>query len=524
MPPTPRRMGAEGIGLCRTEHMFLAAERLPLVRRLILTDDPDVEQDALADLEHAQQIDFEGILAEMAGLPVTIRLLDPPLHEFLPDFLQLMTAETRGQLDDEGHLELAAVRRLHEVNPMIGTRGVRLGVVRPGLYQMQVRALLRAITTASELGHRPNVEVMIPLVVDPSEMRLARQWVADAARDVSFGGHVAVGAMLETPRAALLAGELAEVSDFFSFGTNDLTQLIFGFSRDDVGTKLIPTYLRSGLLDHDPFESLDPVGVGRIIQYACENARATNPTMRIGVCGEQAGDPESAKMLVTYGVDYVSCSPYRVPVARLGCRPGTARERSHRSRRTVRASAARGPRRGATVPEAPRHPTAQTVHRGHGAHAGRGRVPRTARPSHQGIRRSRGARRHRRSASTPSNPSCRLTLKPACAVTWRRAVCGNSRPPAASTIWRCVPNALGAGRGAAPPLRAVPRAQRGVQGSVQPLADARGRTQRPQRRRVRPGAGGGTSATPSRSNASPPWLRRSARPLRDLPTPVGATR
>ena len=312
-----RRMGAEGIGLCRTEHMFLAAERLPLVRRLILTDDPDVERHALADLEAAQQVDFEGILAEMAGLPVTIRLLDPPLHEFLPDFMQLVAAEARGELDGDGHLELAAVRRLHEVNPMIGTRGVRLGVVRPGLYEMQVRALLRAVMTAGSLGHEPNVEVMIPLVVDPSEMRLAREWVADAARDVAFVGHVGVGAMLETPRAALLAGELAEVSDFFSFGTNDLTQLIFGFSRDDVGSKLIPDYLRAGLLESDPFESLDEAGVGRIIRFACENARATNPTMRIGVCGEQAGDPESAKMLVTYGVDYVSCSPYRVPVARL---------------------------------------------------------------------------------------------------------------------------------------------------------------------------------------------------------------
>ncbi len=312
-----RRMGAEGIGLCRTEHMFLAEERLPLVRRLILTDDPDVEQAALADLEHAQQVDFEGILAEMAGLPVTIRLLDPPLHEFLPDLLQLVAAEARNELDNAGHLELAAVRRLHEVNPMIGTRGVRLGVVKPGLYQMQVRALLRAVTTASAQGHNPNVEVMIPLVVDPREMSLARGWVADAANDVAFTGHVGVGAMLETPRAALLAGELAEVSDFFSFGTNDLTQLIFGFSRDDVGSRLIPEYLRAGLLEHDPFETLDPVGVGRIIRLACENARATNPTMRIGVCGEQAGDPESAKMLVTYGIDYVSCSPYRVPVARL---------------------------------------------------------------------------------------------------------------------------------------------------------------------------------------------------------------
>ena len=312
-----RRMGAEGIGLCRTEHMFLAADRLPLVRRFILTNDPDDERDALADLEQVQQGDFEALLSVMGSLPVTIRLLDPPLHEFLPDLLQLVAAEARGELDKAGQLELAAVRRLHEVNPMIGTRGVRLGVVKPGLYQMQVRAVLRAVETVTAQGHDPNVEVMIPLVIDPTEMRMARRWVADAAQAVGYTGDIGVGAMLETPRAALVAGELAEVSDFFSFGTNDLTQLVFGFSRDDVGSKLIPEYLKAGLLQKDPFESLDEGGVARIIRYACENARATKASMKIGVCGEQAGDPESAKLLVSYGVDYVSCSPYRVPVARL---------------------------------------------------------------------------------------------------------------------------------------------------------------------------------------------------------------
>ena len=312
-----RRMGAEGIGLCRTEHMFLADDRLPLVRRFILTNDPAEEQAALADLEHAQQVDFEGILTAMDGLPITVRLLDPPLHEFLPDLERLVVAEALGELDHLGHIELAAVRRLHEVNPMIGTRGVRLGVVKPGLYQMQVRALLRAVATVTAQGRTPMVEVMIPLVVDPTEMRMARAWVAEAASEVGFDGGVSVGAMLETPRAALLAGELAEVSDFFSFGTNDLTQLIFAFSRDDVGSRLIPEYLRAGLLEKDPFESLDQVGVGRIIRYACQHARDTNPAVKIGVCGEQAGDPESAKFLVACGVDYVSCSPYRVPVARV---------------------------------------------------------------------------------------------------------------------------------------------------------------------------------------------------------------
>ncbi len=313
-----RYLGAEGIGLCRTEHMFLAEDRLPLVRRFILTDDPAEERAALADLEAAQQADFEGILTVMESLPVTVRLLDPPLHEFLPDLQRLVVAEALGELDDDGRVELAAVRRLHEVNPMIGTRGVRLGVVKPGLYEMQVRALFRAVATVSAVGLTPNIEVMIPLVVAPSEMAMARTWVTTALAEVANdGARVSIGAMLETPRAALVAGELAEVSDFFSFGTNDLTQLMFAFSRDDVGSKLIPEYLRHGLLDSDPFEVLDQIGVGRIIRHACEHARATKADIKIGVCGEQAGDPESAKFLVACGVDYVSCSPYRVPIARL---------------------------------------------------------------------------------------------------------------------------------------------------------------------------------------------------------------
>ncbi len=312
-----RHLGAEGIGLCRTEHMFLADDRLPLVRRLILSDVPSEERDALTELAAAQQADFEGILSVMDGLPITIRLLDPPLHEFLPELERLVVAEALGELDDNGRFELAAVRRLHEVNPMIGTRGVRLGVVKPGLYQMQVRALLHAVIAVQAQGRSPKVEVMIPLVIDPTEMAMARAWVAEAVASVGFEGVVSVGAMLETPRAALVAGELAEVSDFFSFGTNDLTQLTFAFSRDDVGSKLIPEYLRHGLLESDPFESLDQIGVGRLIRYACEHARDANAAIKIGVCGEQAGDPESAKFLVACGVDYVSCSPYRVPIARL---------------------------------------------------------------------------------------------------------------------------------------------------------------------------------------------------------------
>ena len=312
-----RRMGAEGIGLCRTEHMFLADDRLPLVRRFILTDDPAEERALLDALEAAQRHDFEGILREMDGLPVTVRLLDPPLHEFLPELERLVVAEALGTLDDITRAELAAVRRLHEVNPMIGTRGIRLGVVRPGVYQMQVRALLRAMATVEAEGVVTAVELMIPLVVDVAEMRLARGWVDEAAMAVGFTGQLAVGAMVETPRAAILADELAGASDFFSFGTNDLTQLTFAFSRDDVGSRLVPEYVRSGLLTADPFESLDAHGVGRLMRFACDGARRVKPTMKLGVCGEQAGDPASARFLVGCGIDYVSCSPYRVPVTRL---------------------------------------------------------------------------------------------------------------------------------------------------------------------------------------------------------------
>ncbi|MBK9971662.1 MAG: hypothetical protein IPP16_13425 [Acidimicrobiaceae bacterium] len=286
-----RHLGAEGIGLCRTEHMLLADDRLPLVRRFILTDVAGEGQAALADLEEVQQADFEGLLAAMDGLPITVRLLDPPLHEFLPELERLVVAEALGELDEEGHIELAAVRRLHEVNPMIGTRGVRLGVIKPGLYQMQVRALLRAVAAVRAEGRSPRVEVMIPLVIDPTEMQMARAWVTEATAAVGFEGVVSVGAMLETPRAALVAGELAEVSDFFSFGTNDLTQLMFAFSRDDVGSKLIPEYLRHGLLERDPFESLDQIGVGRLIRHACEHARDTNAASRSASAASRPATP-----------------------------------------------------------------------------------------------------------------------------------------------------------------------------------------------------------------------------------------
>jgi phosphoenolpyruvate-protein kinase (PTS system EI component) len=314
-----RHLGAEGIGLCRTEHMFLAEQRLRLVRRLILSDDPTHEREILHELDVVQQADFASILAAMDGLPVTVRLLDPPLHEFLPDYERLVVAEATGRLDDESRAELAAVRRLREVNPMIGTRGVRLGVVKPGVYQMQVRALARAVGDALAAGNDPKVEIMIPLVIGPEELAMARGWVLEALAEAGVADFdaVSIGAMVETPRAALVAAALSAHADFFSFGTNDLTQLTFAFSRDDVEVRLLPAYLEAGVLPFNPFDQLDREGVGRLIEMTCADARALKPEIKIGICGEQAGDPASMRFLVDAGVDYVSCSPYRVPIARL---------------------------------------------------------------------------------------------------------------------------------------------------------------------------------------------------------------
>ena len=317
-----RELGAQGIGLCRTEHMFLSGERLPVVRRFILAADPASEEAALDELEHAQAADFEELLEAMDGLPVTVRLLDPPLHEFLPDLVELTARHARGELTETECAELTAVRRLHETNPMIGTRGVRLGVVRPGVYEMQVRALCTAAARLFERGMHPHVEIMIPLVVETEELRIARSWVCAVLDEL---GHpelgsavVTVGAMIETPRAALVAGALAAHADFFSFGTNDLTQMTYAFSRDDVESRLLPAYQALGILDANPFSVLDQEGVGELVRIGCEGARQAKPSIKLGVCGEHAGDPESAAFLVRLGVDSVSCSPFRVPMARLG--------------------------------------------------------------------------------------------------------------------------------------------------------------------------------------------------------------
>ena len=316
-----RRFGARGIGLCRTEHMFLG-ERLPIVQRFILASGEAEENAALEELAKLQRADFEGIFEAMDGLPVTIRLLDPPLHEFLPDVEELLVRDARGGLDEESRHLLNAAQQWRESNPMLGTRGVRLGIIKPGLYTMQTKAILEAALARKRAGGDPQVEIMIPLIVAEAELELVDGWVRDVARDTfasSDNGHVdfLVGTMVETPRAALVADEIAEVAEFFSFGTNDLTQMTFGFSRDDIEGSFMGEYIERELLLANPFETLDVAGVGQLVRTAVERGRASRADLHLGICGEHGGDPASVAFFHEVGLDYVSCSPYRVPIARL---------------------------------------------------------------------------------------------------------------------------------------------------------------------------------------------------------------
>jgi pyruvate,orthophosphate dikinase len=316
-----RRFGAEGIGLCRTEHMFLGEERLPVVRRMILAETPEEEAAALEELRVAQKADFIEVLEAMDGLPVTVRLLDPPLHEFLPRTEELAIKAATHGLSPEERALFRAAELWHEFNPMLGTRGVRLGVVKPGLYAMQVRALMEAAAERVRAKGKPVVEVMIPLTISGDEMALARSWVEGAVAEATAGVTrpitVTIGTMIETPRAALRAEEIGEHADFFSFGTNDLTQMTFGFSRDDVEGRMMSAYLEQGLLKRNPFETLDQAAVGELVREAVERGRRTRPDIKLGVCGEHGGDPESIRFFAEAGLDYVSCSPFRVPIARL---------------------------------------------------------------------------------------------------------------------------------------------------------------------------------------------------------------
>jgi pyruvate,orthophosphate dikinase len=319
-----RRMGAAGIGLCRTEHMFLGDRRVH-VERLILAETAEQRSAALDALAPLQRDDFVGIFEAMDGLPVTVRLLDPPLHEFLPDLTELSVrvavAEARGEDPGRDRELLTAVRRLHEANPMLGLRGVRLGLIVPGLYGMQVRAIAEAAAERKLAGGDPRVEIMIPLVGAIQELEIMRDEAVRVLAEVSAARGVEldypIGTMIELPRAALTAGQIAEAAEFFSYGTNDLTQTTWGFSRDDVEGSFFSEYLDRGVFGVSPFETLDREGVGRLVRIASEEGRKARPGLKLGVCGEHGGDPDSVHFFHEAGLDYVSCSPFRVPVARL---------------------------------------------------------------------------------------------------------------------------------------------------------------------------------------------------------------
>ncbi|MEU6102157.1 pyruvate, phosphate dikinase [Streptomyces flaveolus] len=319
-----RRFGAQGIGLCRTEHMFLG-DRRELVERLILADTEAEREESLKELLPLQKQDFVQLFESMDGLPVTVRLLDPPLHEFLPDITELSVrvalAESRQEPHENELRLLQAVHRLHEQNPMLGLRGVRLGLVIPGLFTMQVRAIAEAAAERKAAKGDPRAEIMIPLVGTVQELELVRdeadQVIAEVEAATGAKLKLSIGTMIELPRAALTAAQIAEAAEFFSFGTNDLTQTVWGFSRDDVEASFFTAYLEKGIFGVSPFETIDKDGVGSLVAAAAKAGRETRPDLKLGVCGEHGGDPESVHFFHEVGLDYVSCSPFRIPVARL---------------------------------------------------------------------------------------------------------------------------------------------------------------------------------------------------------------
>ena len=331
-------LGAEGIGLCRTEHMFFDDERIPWVRQMILAEDEATRTAALSRLLPMQQKDFEGIFAALAGLPITIRLLDPPLHEFLPKEEKALKV-----LAEQMGIDAAAVKAraeaLAESNPMLGLRGCRLGITVPGIYEMQVEAIVRAACVRAKAGERVRPEIMVPLVGTVQEMVRLREMTAKIVKRIlneeGLQLEILIGTMIEVPRAALVADKIAEHADFFSFGTNDLTQMTYGYSRDDAG-RFLPQYIEQKVLPWDPFQSIDVEGIGQLVRLACERGRAARPDLHLGVCGEHGGDPQSIDFFEEVGLDYVSCSPYRVPIARLAAaQAALARRPSTRAKPSI---------------------------------------------------------------------------------------------------------------------------------------------------------------------------------------------
>jgi pyruvate,orthophosphate dikinase len=339
-----REYGAEGIGLCRTEHMFFETERLPIVQRMIMTRSTAERNEAIDQLLPLQRGDFEGLFRAMDGLPVIVRLIDPPLHEFLPSYEELIEEladlkvrlqhfDTMSQID--GALQEIRVKQeyldrvvsLRETNPMLGTRGVRMGILIPELTQMQVRAIFEAACKVAKDGVDVHPEVMIPLTAHVNELKIQQSALEKVANAVMEEQGIEIdykfGTMIEIPRAALTADEMAEFAQFFSFGTNDLTQTVFGISRDDAEAGFLVDYIQKGILPENPFASIDPNGVGRLMDMTVREGRKTRPGMEIGICGEHGGDPKSIDLCHRLGLDYVSCSPFRVPIARLAAAHAT---------------------------------------------------------------------------------------------------------------------------------------------------------------------------------------------------------
>jgi pyruvate,orthophosphate dikinase len=322
-----RSYGAKGIGLCRTEHMFFEPERLPSVQKMILSNSSEGRKAALDELLPFQRADFDGLFEAMTGLPVIIRLIDPPLHEFLPDENELLeeviTMRIQGESDglEEKETLLESVQALHESNPMMGLRGIRLSIMMPEIVEMQVRAIFEAAADVKLRGYEPKPEVMIPLTGHVNELNVIQPRLVEIAKDVMDEKQVdfdyKFGTMIEIPRAAATAAEIAEVAEFFSFGTNDLTQMTFGYSRDDAERNFLLKYVEDGILPKNPFQTVDQDGVGRLMQMAVTDGRATRTDLEVGICGEHGGDPESIEFCYKIGQNYVSCSPFRVPIARL---------------------------------------------------------------------------------------------------------------------------------------------------------------------------------------------------------------
>jgi pyruvate,orthophosphate dikinase len=316
-----RELGAEGIGLCRTEHMFMAEDRQPKMRAMIMAEDTEGRRAALRELLPLQQRDFKGIFEAMRGLPVTIRLLDPPLHEFLPNLPELRASVERARIEETDDLPglerlLVRVEEIHEGNPMLGTRGARVGILYPEIFEMQVEAIFRA---AQEVAEPPHPEIMIPLVAYEHELEILRALVVRVGSEhgLTEGRDYTVGTMIELPRACFVADRIARHADFFSFGTNDLTQTALGFSRDDAESKFMPAYIEQKIVDRSPFETIDEPGVGWLVRLAAWVGREAHPGLKLGICGEHGGDPDSIAFFNAAGLDYVSCSPPRVPIARV---------------------------------------------------------------------------------------------------------------------------------------------------------------------------------------------------------------